>query len=163
MKIRMSYAISLVCLSAIVLFAQAAGLEGTWVTEGFSAAEAAKKAGKSLTGMAEGTRIKFKVDAKKGKVSGTITQLNTDKEFDIEDGKLTDKTFTFKSVESVPLGFGSNNNQRGGGGFPNANSSAPAAIPWKGELTDANTVTLTRLDASGAPTGMPLVLHRASK
>jgi hypothetical protein len=159
----MSYAISLVCLSALVLFAQAAGLEGTWVTEGFSAAEAAKKAGKSLTGMAEGTRIKFKVDAKKGKVSGTITQLNTDKEFDIEDGKLTDKTFTFKSVESVPLGFGNNNNQRGGSGFPNANSSAPAGIPWKGELTDANTVTLTRLDASGAATGMPLVLHRAGK
>ena len=162
MKIRMNYAISLVCLSAIVLFAQAAGLEGTWVTEGFPAAEAAKKAGKSLTGMAEGTRIKFKVDAKKGKVSGTITQLNTDKEYDIEDGKLTDKNFTFKSVESVPLGFGSNN-QRGGGGFGNAAPAAPPAISWKGELTDANTVTLTRLDASGAATGMPVVLHRAGK
>jgi hypothetical protein len=158
----MNYAISLVCLSAIVLFAQAAGLEGTWVTEGFSAAEAAKKAGKSLNNMAEGTRIKFKVDAKKGKVSGTITQLNTDKEFDIEDGKLTDKTFTFKSVESVPLGFG-NNNQRGGGGFGNATPTAPPAISWKGELTDANTVTLTRLDASGAATGMPVVFHRQGK
>jgi hypothetical protein len=157
MKIRMSYTISLVCLSAIVLLAQA-GLEGTWVTDGFAAAEAAKKAGKSLTGMAEGTRIKFKVDAKKGKVSGSITQLNTDKEYDIEDGKLTDKTFTFKSVESVPLGFG--NNQGRGGGFGNASATSPTAIPWKGELTDANTVTLTRLDASGAPTGMPLVLHR---
>jgi hypothetical protein len=163
MKIRMTYAISLVCLSAIVLLAQAAGLEGTWVTDGFPAAEAAKKAGKSLTGMAEGTRIKFKVDAKKGKVSGTITQLNTDKEYDIEDGKLTDKTFTFKSVESAAIGFG-NNNQRGGGGFGNPNPpSAPPPISWKGELTDVNTVTLTRLDASGATTGMPLVLHRAGK
>lgn len=162
MKIRMTYAISLVCLSAIVLFAQAAGLEGTWITEGFPAAEAAKKAGKSLTGMAEGTRIKFKVDEKKGKVSGTITQLNTDKEFDIQDGKLTDKSFTFKSVENVPLGFG-NNNQRGGGGFPNATASAPPAISWKGELTDANTVTLTRMDANGAATGTALVLRRAGK
>jgi hypothetical protein len=158
----MSYAISLVCLSAIVLFAQAAGLEGTWVTEGFPAAEAAKKAGKSLTGMAEGTRIKFKVDEKKGKVSGTITQLNTDKEYNVEDGKLTDKTFTFKSVESVPVGFG-NSRGGGGGGFPNANATAPPQISWKGELTDANTVTLTRLDANGAPAGMPLVLKRAGK
>jgi hypothetical protein len=158
----MHYAISLVCLSAIVLFAQAAKLEGTWVTEGYPAAEAAKKAGKSLTGMAEGTGIKFKVDEKKGKVSGTITQLNTDKEYDIQDGKLTDKTFTFKSVESVPLGLG-NNNQRGGGGFGNGTPAAPAAISWKGELTDANTVTLTRLDANGAAAGMPLVLHRAGK
>jgi hypothetical protein len=162
MKIRMNYAISLVCLSTIVLFAQAAGLEGTWVTEGFPAAEAAKKAGKSLTGMAEGTRIKFKVDEKKGKVSGTITQLNSDKEFDIQDGKLTDKTFTFKSVENVPMGFG-NSNQRGGGGFGNASPAAPVSISWKGELTDAKTVTLTRLDASGAPTGTALVLNRAGK
>jgi hypothetical protein len=159
----MNYAISLVCLSAIALLAQAAGLEGTWVTDGFSAGEAAKKAGKSLTAMAEATRIKFKVDAKKGKVSGTITQLNSDKEFDIEDGKLTDKTFTFKSVESVPLGFGNNNQRGGGGGFGNAAPAAPVTIPWKGELTDANTVTLTRLDASGAAIGMPLVLHRAGK
>lgn len=162
MKIRMNYAISLVCLSAIVLLAQSAKLEGTWVTDGYPAAEAAKKAGKSLTGMAEGTGIKFKVDEKKGKVSGTITQLNTDKEYDIQDGKLTDKTFTFKSIESVPLGLG-NNNQRGGGGFGNASPNPPAAISWKGELTDANTVTLTRLDASGAAAGMPLVLHRAGK
>jgi len=158
----MKYAMSILCLSAIMLFAQAAGLEGTWITEGFPAAEAAKKAGKSLTGMAEGTRIKFKVDAKKGKVSGSITQLNSDKEFDIQDGKLTDKTFTFKSVENAPVGFG-NNNQRGGGGFPNATASAPPSISWKGELTDANTVTLTRLDANGAPSGTALVLHRAGK
>jgi hypothetical protein len=159
----MSYAISLVCLSAIVLLAQAASLDGTWITDGFPAAEAAKKAGKSLTGMAEGTRIKFKVDAKKGKVSGSITQLNTDKEFDIEDGKLTDKTFTFKSVESVPLGFGNNNNNQNRGGFGGNTPSAGTSIAWKGELTDANTVTLTRLDASGAPTGMPLVLHKSGK
>ena len=173
MKIRMTYAISLVCLSAIVLFAQA-GLEGTWITEGFPAAEAAKKAGKPVANMAEGTRIKFKVDAKKGKVSGTITQLNSDKEYDIQDGKLTDKTFTFKSIESAPVGFG-NSSQRGGGGgggtgggtgggFGNATpSTPPPALSWKGELTDANTVTLTRLDASGAVQGMPLVLHRAGK
>jgi hypothetical protein len=163
MKIRMSYAISLVCLSAMVLFAQAAGLEGTWVTEGFPAVEAAKKAGKSLNGMAEGTRIKFKVDEKKGKVSGTITQLNTDKEYNVEDGKLTDKTFTFKSVESVPVGFGNSQRGGGGGGFGNATPAAPSQISWKGELTDANTVTLTRLDANGAPAGMPLVLKRAGK
>ena len=91
MKLRTSHVFSLVCLTAVVVLAQA-GLEGTWVTEGVSVVEAAKKAGKSLTGLAEGTRIKFKVDAKKGKVSGSITQLNTDKEYDIEDGKLTDET-----------------------------------------------------------------------
>ncbi len=161
MKTRMSYVISLCCLAATLALAQAAaGLEGTWVTDGVPAVEAAKKAKQSLNGLAEGTRIKFKVDAKKGKVSGTITQLNTDKEFEIEDGKLTDKTFTFKSVETVPLGFGNYN--RGGGGGGNQNTP-PAGISWKGELTDANTVTLTRLTATGEPSGSALVLHRASK
>jgi hypothetical protein len=155
MKTKTSLVLSLVCLTAVIVLAQA-GLEGTWVTDGVSAVEAAKKAGKPLTGLAEGTRIKLKVDAKKGKVSGTITQLNTDKEFDIEDGKLTDKTFTFKSVEVIPIS--GNFGNRGGGG-----SAQPVSIPWKGELTDPNTVTLTRLSASGEPTGTALVLHRASK
>ena len=161
MKTRMSYVISLCCLAATLALAQAAaGLEGTWVTDGVPAVEAAKKAKQSLNGLAEGTRIKFKVDAKKGKVSGTITQLNTDKEFEIEDGKLTDKTFTFRSIETVPLGFGNYNNNRGGGGGGNQNTP-PAGISWKGELTDANTVTLTRLTATGEPSGSALVLHRA--
>src|SRR4030095_2213212 len=129
MKRRICYAVTICCLSAVVVLAPKAGLEGTWVTDGVPAVEAAKKAGKSLSGLAEGTRIKFKVDTKKNKVSGTITQLNTDKEYDIEDGKLTEKTFTFKSVEVVGVG----NYNRGGGnqGLPAAN--APAAISWKGE------------------------------
>ena len=155
----MSHVLSLVCLSAIVALAQAAGLEGTWVTDGVPAVEAAIKAKKSLTGLAEATKIKFKVDAKKGKVTGMITQLNTDKEYDIEDGKITDKTFTFKSVEVVPIGAGFGNQGRGGGGGGNQ-AATPPSISWKGELTDANTVTLTRLDAAGAPSGMPLVLHK---
>jgi len=143
-------------VSAILALSQGAGLEGTWITDGVPAVEAAKKAGKPTSGLAEGTRIKFKVDTKKGKISGTIVQLNTEKEFDIEDGKLTDKTFTFKSVEVQNLGFGNNNNR--GGGNPNA--APPPGISWKGELTDANTVTLTRLSATGEPTGANLVLHR---
>jgi hypothetical protein len=152
MKKRIGYVLTLCCLSAIVALSQAAGLEGTWVTDGVQAVEAAKKAGKPLNGLAEGTRIKFKVDTKKGKVSGTITQLNTSKEYDIEDGKLTDKTFTFKSVEVVNLGFGN----RGGGN----NNVQPPTILWKGELTDPNTVTLTRLSATGEPTGASVVLHK---
>jgi len=160
MKIRMRYVIALCCVSAILALAQAAGLEGTWITDGVPAIEAAKKAGKSLNGLAEGTRIKFKADAKKGKLSGTIDQLNSGKEYEIQDGKLTDKTFTFKSVEVVGLGDSGNFNRGGGGGAPN---SPPPAISWKGELTDANTVTLTRLSAAGDPVGMPLVLHRAGK
>ena len=121
--------------------------------------EAAKKAGKPITGLAEATRIKFKVDAKKGKVSGSITQLNTDKEYDIEDGKLTEKTFTFKSVEVVPIGNSFGGNRGGGGGT----AAQPASILWKGELTDPNTVTLTRLSATGEPTGTAVVLKRAPK
>src|SRR5215510_2542749 len=152
MKRRIRYVVTLCCLSAVVVLAQNAGLEGTWVTDGVPAVEAAKKAGKSLNGLAEGTRIKFKVDAKKGKVSGTIDQLNSGKEYDIEDGKLTDKTFTFKSVEVAGLDSG-NFNRGGGGGTAN---SPPPAISWKGELTDPNTVTLTRLSAAGDPVGMPL-------
>ena len=154
---RIGYVLSLCCLSAIVVLSQGAGLEGTWVTDGVAAVEAAKKAGKPVNNLPEGTRIKFKVDTKKGKISGTIMQLNTEKEFDIEDGKLTDKTFTFKSVEVVSLGF---NNNRGGGGGGGTPPAAPPSISWKGELTDPNTVTLTRLSATGEPTGASLVLHK---
>jgi hypothetical protein len=162
MKIRMSYVIPFWCLTAMLALAQKdPGLEGNWITEGVPAVEAAKKARKSLNGLPEGTKIKFKVDAKKGKISGTITQLNTDKEFDIEDGKLTDKTFTFKSVEVVSTGFGNNYGNRGGGG---RNAPAPPpAFSWKGELTDANTVTLTRLTDTGEATNTVLVLRRAPK
>ena len=172
----MTYAVSLCCLSAILAMAQgAAGLEGTWVTEGVPAVEAAKKARQPINNLPEATRIKFKVDEKKGKVSGSITQLNSDKEYEIQDGKLTDKTFTFKSVESRPANFGNFGNNdgdfgnnpggRGGGGFPGggANNAPPAAISFKGELTDANTVTLTRLNAEGQPSGVSLVLRRAPK
>lgn len=158
MRLRIRHALTLCCLTAIVALAQSGGLEGTWVTDGVPAVEAAKKAGKSLSGLPEGTKIKFKVDSKKGKVSGTITQLNSDKEYDIQDGKLTDKTFTFKSVENVALGFGDQGNRGGGGG--NGAAAPPPAVSWKGELTDANTVTLTKVSATGEPSGMPLVLHR---
>jgi hypothetical protein len=141
MKKRMGYVIALCCFTAIFAFAQKSELEGTWVTDGVPAVEAALKAKQSVNGLAEGTRIKLKVDVKKNKVSGTIIQLNTDKEFDIVEGVLTDKTFTFQSVEVVPFG----NNNRGNRG----NNAAPALMSWKGELTDANTVTLTRPSATG--------------
>ena len=169
MKTRMSYAVPLCCLTAILAMAQgAAGLEGTWVTEGVTVVEAARKAKQSINGLPEATRIKFKVDEKKGKVSGSITQLNSNKEYEIQDGKLTDKTFTFKSVESVQVNFGNNgdfgNPGARGGGFPGgANNAPPAAISFKGELTDANTVTLTRLNADGQPSGVSLLLRRAPK
>lgn len=162
MKIRMSYVIPLCYLTAVLVLAQGAGLEGTWITDGVPAVEAAKKAKQSLNGLAEGTRIKLKVDTKKNKVSGTITQLNSDKEYDIEDGKLTDKTFTFKSVEIVSLGNFGNFGNRGGGGGGGINSTPPPAILFKGELTDPNTLTLTRLSATGE-TVSTLVLHRAPK
>jgi len=151
-KIRMDYVIALLCVSAVLALAQAAGLEGTWVTDGVPAVEAAIKAKKSTSGLAEGTRIKFKVDTKKNKVSGSIYQLNTDKEFDIIDGVLTDKTFTFKSVEVVASNSGQNpfgNNRGGGNGNGNGNTAGPAPISWKGELTDANTLTLKRLTEKG--------------
>lgn len=155
MKKQILCLVAVCCATAILALAQNTGLEGTWITEGVPAVEAAIKAKKSLNGLPEGTKIKFKADTKKGKVSGSITQLNTDKEFEIADGKLTDKTFTFNSVEIVALGFGNN---RGGGN----NAQQPVSIPWKGELTDANTVTLTRLSATGEPVST-LVLRRAPK
>jgi hypothetical protein len=147
MKTRMGYVIALCCFTAIFAFAQKSELEGTWVTDGVAAVEAALKAKKSVNGLAEGTRIKLKVDTKKNTISGTIIQLNTDKEFDIMDGVLTGKTFTFKSVEVVPFGT---NNRRG--------NAAPAPMSWTGELTDANTVTLSRPSPEGAP--ISVVFHR---
>jgi hypothetical protein len=163
MKKRMGYGIVLYCLTAIVALAQNAGLEGTWVTDGVPAVEAAIKAKKSTSGLAEGTRIKFKVDTKKNKVSGSIYQLNTDKEFDIVDGVLTDKTFTFKSVEVVGFANNSGGGRNGGFGNSNSNSNAPLTIAWKGELTDASTVTLKRLSATGEPTADPPVVYHRGK
>lgn len=154
MKGKIRYGLIVCCLSAVAALAQNAGLEGTWLSDGVPAVEAARKAGKSVNGLADATRIKFKVDTKKNKVSGTITQLNSDKEYDIVDGKITDKTFTFNSIEIVGLSFG--NTGRGG------NATPPVPISWKGELTDADTVTLTRLSAKGESVGQ-LVLHRAKK
>ena len=152
MKIRIDYAIAVCCFAAVFALAQAAGLEGTWTTDGVPAFEAAKKAKKDTNGLAEATIIKFKVDVKKNKITGNITQLNTDKEFDIVDGVLMGNTFTFNSVEVV--GF---SNNRGG---PFGNTSGPAPMSWKGELTDANTVTLKRASATGDIT---VVYHRAKK
>ena len=156
MKTRMGYVIAMCCFSAIFALAQKTGLEGTWVTDGVPAVEAARKSGASVNGLAEGTRIKFKVDTKKNKVSGTILQLNTDKEYDIIEGVLMGNAFTFKSVEVVAF---SGNNR--GGGF--GNNAAPVPISWKGELTDATTVTLMRLTATGELAGASVVLHRTGK
>jgi len=141
MKIRSIYLTALCCLVAVVAFAADPGLEGTWSTDGVAGFVAAKEAGKSTSGLPEAVTIKFKVDTKKNKVTGSIDQMNSAKKFDIQDGKLTDKTFTFNSVES-------GNNQA-------------KPVPWKGELTDANTISLTRVQPEGQPAAKPLVLHRA--
>ena len=166
MKIRIHYLTAMLCLFSIVVLAQKSELEGTWVTEGLATVEAAKKAGKSLNGLPEGTSIKFKVDVKKNKLSGKITQLNSGKEYDIEDGKVADKAFTFKSIEVVSSSFGNSgnfgNNNRGGN-VPFGSSSQPPALSWKGELTEPDMITLTRLSDTGEPAGASLVLHRAKK
>lgn len=153
MKTRILYLIVVCCATAVLALAQANGLEGKWMTDGVPAVEAAIKAKSSLSGLPEGTRIQFKVDVKKGKISGTILQLNTSKEFDVAEGKLTDNTFTFNAVEVLPIGFGNNNRN---------NQQQPLSIPWKGELTDPNTVTLTRVLKPGE-SAAPLVLKRAPK
>jgi len=141
MKMRIGCALALCCLYAIFAIAAETGIEGTWVTDGVAVYEAAKAAGKSLSNLPEAETIKFKVDAKKNKVSGTITEMVTGKVYDVEDGKVKDKTFTFNSVDNT--------------------AKQPTPIAWKGELKDENTVALQRLSASGQPSGNPLVLHRS--
>jgi hypothetical protein len=143
MRIRSLYLAALSCFVAMAVLAADPGLEGTWSTDGVAGFVAAKEAGKSTNGLPEAVSIKFKVDTKKNKVTGTIDQMNSGKKFDVEDGKLMDKTFTFNSVES-------GNNQA-------------KPIAWKGELTDANTISLTRVPAEGQQAPKPLVLHRATK
>ena len=141
MKIRIGCAIALCCL-AISAIAADTGIEGTWVTDGVAVYEAAKAAGKSLSNLPEAETIKFKVD-KKDKLTGTITLMVTGEVWDIEEGKVKDKTFTFNSVNSF--------------------AAKPTSLAWKGELKDENTVVLTRMSASGQPTGTPLVIHRLKK
>ena len=142
MKITLTCLTTLCCLSVMVVAADS-GLEGTWATDGVAGFVEAKGAGKSVDGLPEAVTIKFRVDTKKNKVSGTIDQMNYGKKFDVTDGKLMDNAFTFNSVES-------GNNQ--------ANP-----IAWKGELTDANTVVLNRIQPEGQPLAKPLVLHRTKK
>jgi len=142
MKVALTYLIALCCLSVVVVAADS-GLEGTWASDGVAGFVEAKSAGKSVNGLPEAVTIKFKVDTKKNKVSGTIDQMNFGKKFDVTDGKLVDNAFTFNSVES-------GNNQA-------------KPIAWKGELTDANTVVLNRIQPEGQPLAKPLVLHRTKK
>jgi len=143
MKVRPKYLIAICCLTALIVFAADPGLEGAWSTEGVAGFVAAKAAGKAVNDLPEAVTIKFKVDTKKNKVTGTIDQMNYGKKLDVQDGKLTYKTFTFNSVES-------------------GNSQAKP-IAWKGELTDANTIALTRVQPEGELLAKPLVLHRVTK
>ncbi len=143
MKIRMGCALALCGLYAIFAIAAETGIEGTWVTDGVAFYEAAKAAGKSLNNLPEAETIKFKVDARKNKLSGSITEMVTGRVYDVENGKVMDKTFTFESVD---------NSVRN-----------PTSLSWKGELKDENTVSLQRLSASGQASGNPLVLHRSTK
>ena len=170
MKIRLNtmLAIALCCATAMLAIAADTGVEGTWNTDGVAVAEAAKKAGKSLSGLPEATQIKLKADTKKNKVSGTVLSTIDGKEFEVVDGKLNGTTFTFGTVPAATIGFG--NPQFNGGGFNNNNNNAPKPILWKGELKDADTLSLQRVDESGTPMKTadgavmgPLVLHREKK
>ena len=79
MRFRMHDAIALYCLTAMLAIAAEPGLEGTWASDGVPAVEAAKKAGKSINGLAEGTKIKFKVDTKqqsKQSIAGYYASLH---------------------------------------------------------------------------------------
>jgi hypothetical protein len=167
MKMKINYVLALALCSALAMIAVGAdtGLEGIWNTDGVAVAEAAKKAGKSLSGLPEATQIKFKVDTKKGKVSGNVFGIIDGKEYDVVEGKLTGNTFTFGTVPVVAVAFGNNNR----GGFNNPNN-APKAVLWKGELKDENTISIQRVDESGNPFKTAdgavmgaLVLHRATK
>src|SRR5262245_55502229 len=129
-KIRAMSLIASCCLTAMVVIAADPGLEGTWSTDGVAGFVAAKEAGKSLNGLPEAVIIKFKVD-KKNKITGAIDQMNSGKNFDVVDGKLIEKSFTFNSLES-------------------GNGQAKP-VPWRGELTGADTITLTRVQPEGQP------------
>ena len=141
MRMRIGCALALCCLYAIFAIAAETGIEGTWVTDGVAVYQAAKAAGKSLSNLPEAETIKFKVDTKKNKLTGTITEMVTAKVYDVEDGKVKDKTFTFNSVDNTLRN--------------------PTPLAWKGELKDEATISLQKLSASGQPSGNPLVIHRA--
>lgn len=155
MRFKCVLAAALCCVLGMVAIAADTGVEGTWNTEGVAAFQAAVKAKKSTNGLPDATQIKFKVDTKKGKVSGTVTAFNLDKEFEVVDGKIEGNTFTFGAIPATSIGFGNNN----GGNFnnnnnnrnQNQNQNQPKPILWKGELKDADTISLQRVDDSGNP------------
>jgi hypothetical protein len=173
MKFQSALAAILCCVLAGVAFAAETGLEGTWNTDGVAGYQAAVKAKKSTSGLPEATQIKLKVDTKKGKVTGTVSALNIDKEFDVVDGKLEGTTFTFGAVPATALSFGGNNNGgnfNGAGNNNNQNQNQAKPILWKGELKDADTISLQRVDETGNPMKTAdgavmgaVLFHRAKK
>ena len=164
-------AIALCCAMVMVAVAADTGLEGTWNTDGVAVFEAAKKEKKSLSGLPEATQIKFKADTKKNKLTGTVKSLIDDKEYEVVDGKLDGNKFSFGTVPSSAIGFDTGGNgNRGGFNNNNNNQSQPKPILWKGELKDADTISLQRVDESGNPIKTSdgavmgaLLLHRAKK
>jgi hypothetical protein len=144
MKIRTYLAVMLAGLTATLALAADVGFEGTWVTDGVAVYQAAIDAKKSTSGLPEAAQMKVKVDTKKNTVSGSILLLIPDKEYQIKDGKLNDKTVTFNSVDS--------------------SAPTPTPVAWKGELKDENTILLFRLDKDGKAGATPtLTFHRPVK
>jgi hypothetical protein len=167
MRFQCVLAVAVCCVLAMVAIAADTSLEGTWNTDGVVGYQAAVKAKKSTSGLPEATQIKLKADMKKGKISGTVSAMNIDKEFDIVDGKIDGATFTFGTVAATSIGFGNNN----AGNFNNNNNqNQPKPTLWKGEVKDADTISLQRVDESGNPmkTGDgavmgPVTFHRLKK
>jgi hypothetical protein len=172
MRFQSILAIAVCCVLAGIAIAADMGLEGTWNTDGVAGYQAAVKAKKSTSGLPEATSIKFKVDTKKGKVTGTVSALNIDKEFDVVDGKVEGNSFSFGAVPASAIGFSGNNNGGGNrGGFGNGqDQNQPKPILWKGEIKDADTISLQRVDESGNPMKTndgavmgAVLFHRAKK
>jgi hypothetical protein len=127
---RLAIAVALLFVTATVVYAQT-GFAGKWVTD--PAAQAADGGGGGGRGGRGGgageTRLDLKVDG--NKLTGTIFEGGA--ELTINEGTINGKQAKFKTVRT--------------------NNGVSLDVNWTADLTDDNTVSLTREFPNGIPAG----------
>jgi len=130
MKARFAMAIALLFVISTAMYAQTE-FAGKWVTDppAAQADGAAGGGGRGGRGGAGETRLDFKVDG--SKLTGTIFEGGA--ELTINEGTISGKQAKFKTVRT--------------------NNGVNLDVNWTAEMTDDNTISLTREFPNGIPAG----------
>ena len=129
MKARFAVLVAIVCVISTAAYAQT-GFAGKWVTDPPAAAAGADGGGRGGRGGGAGeTRLDFKVDGTK--LTGTIFEGGA--ELTVNEGTINGKQAKFKTVRT--------------------NNGVNLDVNWTADMTDDNTISLTREFPNGIPAG----------